>query len=43
MINSDRGYLKDTALNRFFNEAITFALSRTTLFGDNEETGVTYE
>lgn len=43
MLNSDKGYLKDTALNRFFNEAITFALSKTTLFGDNDETGDTYE
>lgn len=43
MINSDKGYLKDTALNRFFSEAVTFALSKTTLFGDNDKTGDTYE
>ena len=43
MINSDKGYIKDTALNRFFSEAVTFALSKTKLFGDNDETGDTYE
>ena len=43
MLNSDKGYLKDTAINRFFNESTTFALSKTKLFGDNDETGDTYE
>lgn len=42
MINAG-GYVKDWAINRFFNESVTFALSRTKLFGDDEETGDTYE
>lgn len=43
-LQSNKGWImEDKQLNVFFSEAITFALSGTTLFGDNPITGETYE
>ena len=43
-LQSNKGWImKDEELNLFYSEAITFALSKTRLFGDDTATGETYE